>query len=1185
MLKRLELIGFKSFADKTRFDFAPGVTAVVGPNGSGKSNIVDAVKWILGEQSAKSLRGGEMADVIFNGSSTRKSLGMAEVTMTFDNSKRQLQFDGDEVQLTRRVYRDGQGEYLINGALSRLKDIKEMFLGSGAGQGAYSIIEQGRVDALLVASTKDRRQIFEEAAGISRFKSKKIECLRKLEKVDADLHRVRDLLQELEKTVRTLNGQAAKAQKYQEYHAQLRTQRIALGLSEYRELAETVAYEEALLAKLRVEVADATTQTATGETTVGKLDSDYARADDALREHEKRLSEARQQIAEFEAAVKSQREQAANHDAELLRTGQQRIALTIRLRTLETETTKATDEATLAAELVRAEQQRADDAATALNAVIAALAQIGKQTQADREEQFALVGRAAQWHSTAQMTGSQVERLQRDRTRKRAEGERASAEAEAIGRVLADLSQSDADVQQKLAAAKLALQELLQNQAELRRQAETLQPELDDLRERRSASRGRAEVLDGLEKNFEGIGAGVRAVLASRRQTPAILGLVADLLTVPGHVAPLVDIVLGDAAQRFVLRAGTDIDSILIELGTLPGRVGFVPLLNLDRQRDVTPLAESLLHVVSFEHPDLIGLPERLLGNVLLAIDLAHARRLLLEHPRHRIVTRTGELLEPDGTIVVGPARGESGILSRKSELRELRIQIATMDVRIAAIEGEQMQFRNRADALDAPIGGREAEIGAHAGEAGNLRERIVEQQQKQTRLTELAELVNSESMILSGEIQKAEKSWQAALLQAQEADEAALSVKLRLENADAQQRASEREREQRQAADTATQVSLTRVKQQLAGLQARSHELAGELRQRKIDALNIANTERSARNRQTENQLAILRGTGSAAVAYAEKDVRQASVREWAARRDTLRTQRDSVQSELRSVRDSWKQQQDHAHAHELTVRDLRNRRDTIAARIQDDYQIDLAAQLASHPELPQAIVGDDAQDDIEELKRKIAKLGSVNLEALEQLNVEEAREKSIRKDYDDLMGAAKSLLEIIEKINVDSRKLFNDTLNVVRVHFQDLFRKLFGGGMADIVLEDPTDVLETGIEITARPPGKELRSISLLSGGEKTLTAVALLLAMFRSKPSPFCLLDEVDAALDEANTARLAEVIKDFRSTSQFIIITHKKRTMVMADVLHGVTMQESGVSKQVATRIDDWPDEASEVKVAA
>jgi len=557
----------------------------------------------------------------------------------------------------------------------------------------------------------------------------------------------------------------------------------------------------------------------------------------------------------------------------------------------------------------------------------------------------------------------------------------------------------------------------------------------------------------------------------------------------------------------------------------------------------------------------------------------------LLEHPRHRIVTRTGELLEPDGTIVVGPARGESGILSRKSELRELRIQIATMDVRIAAIEGEQMQFRNRADALDAPIGGREAEIGAHAGEAGNLRERIVEQQQKQTRLTELAELVNSESMILSGEIQKAEKSWQAALLQAQEADEAALAVKLRLENADAQQRASEREREQRQAADTATQVSLTRVKQQLAGLQARSHELAGELRQRKIDALNIANTERSARNRQTENQLAILRGTGSAAVAYAEKDVRQASVREWAARRDTLRTQRDSVQSELRSVRDSWKQQQDHAHAHELTVRDLRNRRDTIAARIQDDYQIDLAAQLASHPELPQAIVGDDAQDDIEELKRKIAKLGSVNLEALEQLNVEEAREKSIRKDYDDLMGAAKSLLEIIEKINVDSRKLFNDTLNVVRVHFQDLFRKLFGGGMADIVLEDPTDVLETGIEITARPPGKELRSISLLSGGEKTLTAVALLLAMFRSKPSPFCLLDEVDAALDEANTARLAEVIKDFRSTSQFIIITHKKRTMVMADVLHGVTMQESGVSKQVATRIDDWPDEASEVKVAA
>lgn len=1169
MLKRLELIGFKSFADKTRFDFSPGVTAVVGPNGSGKSNIVDAVKWILGEQSAKSLRGGEMSDVIFNGSSTRKSLGFAEVTMTFDNSKRQLAFDGDEVQLTRRVYRDGQGEYLINGTAARLKDFKEMFLGSGAGQGAYSIIEQGRVDALLVASTKDRRMIFEEAAGISRFRAKKLETIRKLEKVDSDLNRVRDILKELEKNLQKLNAQAAKAQKYQEHHARLRELRIQLGLHEYRELNETLTYQEGVLASLREAVAEATSRIDAGESAIAKLDWNLGRVDESLRVYEKKLGESRQRIAEQEAAVRSGREQSNNLESERLRLAKQRAELNARVRALEAERTRVQEEATVAADAVVADQDRADAAASALQVVTATIAELTRQTAMDRENQFAIVGRAAQFHTTAEMNRSQVERLSRELTRKSAEAERVTAEADALGRALEDLSRSDADVQQKLTTLRKTLGDLQREQADYRQKAESLQPELDALRERRGSLVGRADVLARLEHSQEGVGAGVRAMLDAP-PIPGVLGLVADLLTVPREYAALVEIALGERAQQFVVEAD-QFDHTLARIPKLPGRVGFLPLL----ENTIEPTPDALANLVQCRYPALV---RQLLGNVRIVENLATARTLQLLFPTGRFVTTTGELLEPDGTVTIGPMQSDTGLVSRKSELRELRVQIDQLELRVQELEQEQAGLRRHAESMDAPISGLDTEIQTLSGEAGTLRDRILEQRQRRERLIEQAELAGSETAILSRELAKAEAAWHEAKQCAEAADAEAAELKIRLARAEEDTRAAEANREVRQAENTAAQVALTRVKQQLAALRSKASELDSEIKHRKIDAINLASAERAASEKLGTIQLAMLRATALAAEAYADKEVREAAVAEASLRRDELRIERDRLHDEIKAIRDAWKQRQDQAHAHELTVRDLIHRRDGIANRLRDDYTIEIAELAAGDSPAMTASV-DDVQDEIDELKRKITKLGSVNLEALEQLAAEEAREQAIRKDFDDLTSAEKSLLEIIEKINTDSRKLFADTLKTVTAHFQELFRKLFGGGMADIVLEDPNDILESGIEITARPPGKELRSISLLSGGEKTLTAIALLLAIFRSRPSPFCLLDEVDAALDEANTGRLADIIKEFREKSQFIIVTHKKRTMAMADVLHGVTMQESGVSKQVATRIDDWPDEPS------
>jgi len=1192
MLKRLELIGFKSFADKTRFEFAAGITAIVGPNGSGKSNIVDAVKWVLGEQSAKSLRGGEMADVIFNGSSTRKSLGLAEVTMTFDNAKRLLPLDSEEVQITRRVYRDGQGEYLINNQLSRLKDIKELFLGSGAGHGAYSVIEQGRVDALLTSSPKDRRIIFEEAAGISRFRAKKIETLRKLERVETDLQRVRDILLELEKQLRTLRLQAAKAQRYQEYTTRLKELRVGLSLEEYRELIATLTQEETKLATLQSDAMNASTQIAEAEQRLRDTEKQIAIADRQQRAHETRAAEARQQIATLDASIKFERGQAENLEAELLHIGSQRVELNLRMRNVGQAIQAADAEVNAVAERAQGEQERADATSASLSAVTSRIAELTRQTQHDRDAQFQLVGRVARLQGDTETLRTETERLRKELVRKLAEAERARRQRDALETLLDDLSRSDADLQQKLSGAKHNHNEHVHYREELRKKAELLQLELESQRESRSASRGRADVLENLERTWEGIGSGVREVLKRIADGDEVLskniaGLVADLLTTSHENAPLIDLALGESAQRFVVSNPEQLDHVLMALGELSGRVGLIPLAPLalpERNiNDGLPIlnADSF---VSVERLDLAELPRRLLGNVLIVDSLTTARGLHQSIAGYRFLTRAGELLEADGTLTVGPALSGTGILSRRSELRELRQQIAALDTRIVQQESQQAAYRRQADSLETPIRALETEMAALSGEAGTLRDQIREQRQVQQQFSGMLELLRVEIGQWEAEVARSQHAWETTQKQAQEAEIEERALKEKLTQANAEMLTLHTDRELRQAENITAQVALSRVNEQLAGLRKRREDLAYELKQRKIDGVNLTSTERNARARLLASTLAMLNASGDSALAYLAKEQNEAALALSGKSRELLRTQRDEVQAELKQIRDAGAEHKDRAHAHELLVRDLTNRRDMLLSRMQEDYALDLAT-LLDHP-APEAEHDassvnehEDAQAEIDGLKHKIAKLGSVNLEALDELADVEKRESDLRAQHDDLTDGQRKLQAIIEQINTDSRRLFTDLMNVVRGHFLELFRKLFGGGIADIVLENEVDPLESGIEVTARPPGKELRSISLLSGGERTLTAIALLLAIFRSRPSPFCLLDEVDAALDEANTARLAGAIREFLDRSQFIIITHKKRTMATADVLYGITMQESGISKQVAMRFEDWPDEAS------
>jgi chromosome segregation protein len=1220
MLRRLELVGFKSFAEKTQFDFDAGITSIVGPNGSGKSNIVDAVRWILGEQSAKSLRGGEMADVIFNGSTSRRSLGLAEVTMTFDNSRRSLATEADEVQITRRVYRSSEGEYLINHQLCRLKDIKNLFLGTGAGSDAYCIIEQGRVDVLLQASTKERRTIFEEAAGISRFKAKKIETLRKLERVDQNLQRLRDIIDEVEKQLRSVKLQASKAQRYQEYSNRLKELRVALGLEEYRQLEERLQAETVVLDGLRSGLEARAAQAEAWEAQTRRLEESLAGRDAATHEQEAALANARQQIAAEETTLGHERTLSADLETDLAQTRVQMTERKARVAALAAAVAGLAEDLQSVEAHRDGQQQKVQSLDADLHAAVARLAELHTQVETDKHNHLELMRQAARLQNDVVSYKGQVENLHRERDRLHHKTARATEHLASLDLELEELTAADGTLQARLATARQAVADQRQERERSQQLCDQTNQLVADLRAERSGLVSRMEVLEGLERSHEGLGTGVREVFALLDQGSSglwtrdlIPGIVADFLTVPRDVAPLIDLVLGERAQRFLVRDVALLEKALQERGQpFSGRVSFLPITGDTRPTPESTAipdglsAQSALSVVRVsDHPACADLPARLLGDTFIVPDLATALSIAARSPGCRFVTRQGELLEADGTLAVGTHHAETGILSRKSELRELRQQAAVLDDRITGAERQLAGLRDRVAELDAHALTLQEEIEVLAEQAADLRSRIGQHQQRRQGLHEEVAISRSEISGLEREIQDLEEAWQRARQQAEAAEDQVHALQSRLEHADREIREREQQRQQRQQDVTAAKVALAHVEERLAALRAKHLQLDADLEQRRQEWAQGEQHLAGARARLEESQRTMLHASAALAQWYLHKEAAERQVAELSGERDRQRQERQVLADRAQAARTEWRTQQEQAHARELEANDLRHRRDTLSERLREDYQLDLAelyrqavasgqwlvasqepepapTQTAnpSSPATSQMALTttpEAANEEIAELRRKLSRLGSVNLDSLQELTELETRAGSLHTQFQDLTEAQRSLQEIIAKINQDSRRLFSDTFTAIRAHFQELFRKLFGGGMADIVLEDETDILECGIDIIARPPGKELRSISLMSGGEKTLTAVALLLSIFRSKPSPFCILDEVDAALDEANIGRFTAVLRDFLDRSQFIIITHSKKTMAAADVLYGITMQESGVSKRVAVRFEDWPED--------
>ena len=1203
MLKALELFGFKSFADKTRFEFPAGITVVVGPNGSGKSNIVDGIKWVLGEQSAKSLRGKEMADVIFKGSGSaaggRKPAGAAEATLIFENADGRLPIDAPEVHITRRVYRSGEGEYLINRQPARLKDIKDLVRGTGVGGDAYSLIEQGKVDRLLQASAKDRRAIFEEAAGISRFKAKKVEAQRRLERVDQNLLRLSDIVEEVESRLKSVRNQAGKAKRYREHSERLQQLRTDVALTDWRKLSERIAEGESKLAALREEAADAAAQNESRQAQLLETETALVAAQEHLRAAEGKSAGIREQIAQREA------------------TAQQLVA---RMHELE-------EEAALHRKNVVAISDRAGDLkqrlSTTRDEVGAATAarDANAQTLAERESQAAELARELQFVRQAcdELRSGQVARLQqtavlasridadqKQRTASEELIEQFRQQEAALSTAAAALETSLAEAQRRETVAageaeslQAELARLSQDLAETRRLHAGRQDDLAQLQSRRRGLSERMSLLEELERTLEGLGAGVKEALARIKANPSgplgkIRGVLADLIAVRVEHAAAIDVALGDAAQALVV-SGTlsDVEAAINALGSLAGRVTFVATHEPEQVQNAECRVQSesnsalcTLHSALLAH-DLVEMPaehSHLAGRFLAGTFVVSSREAALalwrewEGPKPRVVTLDGELFESSGALSLGPRQSATSIISRRSELRSLRGDLEVLAEQIAAAQSEVAALEEQTETKEIEVHAlsERAQQAARAAAEEHVTSRTLQERSEQQaqRLREARSAVaQTQSRLeqLAANLDAA-RSKLAAIHDEIAAGQAAMAA----EEARLEELGEQHQTLVHQA--TAARVELARSEQRLESLRTRLMQLELDQQERQRAADDVRQLWMQCQQRHSQAELSILAAEADAADLYLRKEAAARDMAAHMAAREEQSLRRAALADEVQSGQRALRRLEEQQHQLELAIGQVRHDRQTLGDRMREDYQIDLAAadsQQSADPQSQEQRA--EIEAEIESLRRKIHQIGAVNLDALDELDELEARFTHLADQHKDLTEAKQALERIIHKINADSRRLFLETLEGIRANFQTLYRRAFGGGHADIVLEEGADVLDAGVEIIATPPGKPSFNNSLLSGGEKALTAVALLLAIFQYRPSPFCVLDEVDAPFDEANIGRFIDVLNDFLGWTKFIIVTHSKKTMTAATTLYGVTMQESGVSKRVSVRFDDVTEE--------
>jgi len=1221
-LKSLTLLGFKSFPDKTVLNFQPGVSAIVGPNGCGKSNVSDAIRWVLGEQSARALRGSEMADVVFSGTDTRKPMGMAEVSLTLGGVDADpLRAAGvevcfNEVTLTRRGFRDGGSEYFINRTPCRLRDIQQLFLGTGVGRASYSIMAQGNITQILSSKPEERRMVFEEAAGITRFKAQKREALRKLEATEQNLLRLADLVREVKRQIGSLQRQAGKARRYKALLAELQHLDTQLARHQFDVAQAEIAERQARADALRAEVE-------AGQARIRQQEEQLAALRARHQELEQRLAAAQQQGLVLQSECDHHASRIQFHEQRLRELAAQDARAYADITQAEARR-KVTEEelaavrerlATSAARLAEL-RQTVEDRQAALRATEAQIQRDQDALQQAQATAFAAAQDLSRVHN-------QINALDLLKQSHAVQLEKLSAEKQQLEEERARLEQRLGELTAALAADKrdaLARRAVL---AQRQHRLQELEPLLHQCTARQeqcaqalAETRSRLQVLEQLEQAHEGFSPGA---LAALRQSRAVLGSLADRIRVPTAYVVAIENALGHHLQLLLTERPESAQEILAELtASRAGRASVAALAIAPPEEAPPQIAAALsaggdeqalrdglargevvpaLRVVQAD-PSVDRLLRALLGRTFIAGDLATATASQQNgRAGCDFVTLRGDLLSRHGVYTGGYLNG-SGDGASPSSILGRKNQIAELAAAVAALEAQGAEIGRRRAALLAEQAGLQAQTQQEQTALAEQEVALAQREGEEKMLHNALDLLRQKIDTVVYEIQslaarERERADQRALLEAQRGEqqhrEQASQQQVAVLTASLEQR-----RQARDAATTAlteSRVALATEEQMAASfqqqqqtLQQRVAELTQLAAQRQGDLAEFADRKAQAEAEIEESRGLIAQRTQERQAAQARvaalREQQQAAEAAAAAGEAALRAERDRL-AELQEQRRGLEVELAQNH---LTVQHLRE-------RVQQKYRVNLddvrsecititfadegpaRVHVLSPEEMAAAGVSTDwdaVARQVESLQARLDEMGPVNLVAIEEYEETEQRYQFLSRQYDDLVQARTRLLEVIHRINTQTRQMFAETFEQIRQNFQALFTEVFGGGKADLRLLDQNDVLESGIEIVARPPGKQLQTISLLSGGEQTMTAVALLFAIYQVRPSPFCLLDELDAALDEANINRFVRILQRFLAHSQFILITHNKRTIAMADVLYGVTMEERGVSKIVSVK---------------
>ncbi|WP_151733930.1 chromosome segregation protein SMC [Paenibacillus tengchongensis] len=1181
-LKRIELAGFKSFADKTEMEFVRGITAVVGPNGSGKSNISDGIRWVLGEQSAKSLRGGKMEDIIFAGSDARKAVNYGEVSLTLDNEDHALPLDFSEVTVTRRVHRSGDSEYLINKQACRLKDITELFMDTGIGREAYSIIGQGRIEEILSTRSEDRRGIFEEASGIVKYKSRKRDAGRKLEETEQNLLRIHDLISELEDQVGPLKDQSEKAIRYKALREQLKQLEISVYVHQIEGIHTAWQEGNAKLETLKVEQLELSTVVSAHD---AKLESGRAELRtleervEKLQEQLLRYSEATEKSEGYGEVLKERKRNLENNREQLLLTlgsvgerseGRQRELAELERKLEDSRRSLETLRSELAAEETR------------LEGVSGGISQSKEESL--KSGLLELMNQMAQARNEIRYADQQKENLERRMSRSKEESGKWTARLAELSAARKGLQERIAVLGQEIGTLRNAYITESEQTSKRQKLLEETQTGLRKWEQKREAQVSRHETMKEMQDDFDGFMLGVKEVLKAARkaQLSGVHGAVAELIAVPEKLELAVETALGASLQHVVMEnEAVSRQAIAFLKQRQLGRATFLPL-DVIRPRQITGSDRSMVEGADGFvgiGSDLVSYDERyasivgsLLGNLIVAETLEQANRIAARcQYRYRVVTLEGDIVNAGGSMTGGSQhKKNNSLLSRKRQLDQLAGEITDTEQQIAKLKQGIGRLRDEQNSAAEKL-----EQLRHDGDEKRLEEQRVSGDLKQLdqELRHVQEQVDGAGAEHSGfesELRALEESRAQAAgeLVRLEGEEKAAHEAIR--QAESDRKASESAKEELQGKLTGMKVAEGKLDQEIFSLEEQLRRMRNEagsqekeLRQSRSLLMTIEqdleeNAREAVKQREDLNGFRLKKDETAGALDLARAD------------RTALTRKLELAEGETKDQRQALRVVEDKLRATEVSVGRLDVELDNILRKLSDDYELSYELAKQRYP-VPEDVPA--AQLEVQRLKRSISALGEVNLGAIEEYQRVHERYTFLSSQKDDLVEAKTTLYQVIREMEDEMSKRFKQTFDAIRKEFGTVFTKLFGGGRADLMLLDPEHMLDTGIDIVAQPPGKKLQNLQLLSGGERALTAMALLFAILQVKPVPFCVLDEVEAALDEANVVRFAQYLREFSEQTQFIVVTHRKGTMEEADVLYGVTMEEGGVSKLVSVKLED------------